>query len=71
MSLTDTAIRKSKSTEKPYKLSDQHGLYLLVQPKGGLLWRYGYRFNGKQRLLALGQYPVISLAEVRENEAKS
>ena len=71
MSLTDTAIRRSKPAEKPYKLSDQHGLFLLVQPKGGRLWRYGYRFNGKQRLLALGQYPVISLAEAREKHMEA
>lgn len=66
MELSDTAIRRSKPAEKPYKLSDQHGLYLLVKPSGSRLWQYGYRFEGKQKLLSLGQYPVRSLAAARE-----
>ena len=50
----------------PYKLSDEKGLYLLVQTSGGKLWRFDYRFNGKRKTLALGAYPDISLAQARE-----
>ncbi len=66
MPLTDTAIRKAKPQEKPFKISDSGGLYLLVQPSGSKWWRYKYRFAGKEKLLALGSYPETSLAEARE-----
>jgi integrase len=66
MPLTDTAIRKAKPKEKPFKISDSGGLYLLVQPSGSKWWRYKYRFAGKEKLLALGSYPETSLAEARE-----
>ncbi|MDZ7896286.1 MAG: integrase arm-type DNA-binding domain-containing protein [Sphingobium sp.] len=65
MVLTDTAIRKAKPKEKPYKVSDSQGLYLLVNPKGSKLWRVKYRMNGVERKLALGSYPEITLAEAR------
>ena len=61
MPLTDTAIRKAKPKDKPFKLSDSGGLYLLVQPSGSKWWRYKYRFAGKEKLLALGSYPETSL----------
>ena len=54
MRLSDTAIRKAKPKEKPFKLSDGGGLYLLVQPSGRKWWRYKYRFGGKEKLLTLG-----------------
>lgn len=63
--LTDTAIRKAKPKEKPYKVSDSQGLYLLVNPRGSKLWRVKYRMNGVERKLALGSYPEITLAEAR------
>lgn len=63
--LTDTAIRKAKPKEKPYKVSDSQGLYLLVNPRGSKLWRVKYRINGVERKLALGSYPEITLAEAR------
>ena len=66
MALTDTTIRKAKGTEKPYKLSDEKGLHLLVNPNGAKLWRVSYRFDGKQKTLALGAYPDVSLANARE-----
>lgn len=66
MKLSDTSIRKTKPREKAYKLFDGGGLYLEVAPTGGKLWRYQYRFAGKQKLLALGKYPDISLQEARE-----
>lgn len=65
MALTDTAIRNSKPTGKPYKVSDSQGLYLLVNPRGSKLWRVKYRMNGVERKLALGSYPEITLAEAR------
>jgi integrase len=66
MALSDTKIRSTKPTDKPYKLADGGGLYLLVTPSGGKLWRLKYRFDGKEKLLALGLYPDVSLALARE-----
>jgi integrase len=71
MALTDTAIRRSKSGDAPYKLFDSHGLYLLVKPSGGRLWRWKYRFDDKEKLMALGSYPELSLADARERQAKA
>ena len=65
MALTDTAIRNAKAKEKPYKVADSQGLYLLVNPRGSKLWRVKYRINGAERKLALGAYPEITLAEAR------
>lgn len=64
--LTDTRIRTAKSEAKPYKLTDAHGLHLLVNPTGSKLWQLRYRFEGKERLTAIGPYPDVSLAEARE-----
>lgn len=66
MSLTDVAIRNAEPKEKPYKISDGGGLYLLVQPSGGKLWREKYRYNGKEKSLSIGPYPRVTLAEARE-----
>ena len=63
--LTDTAIRNAKPGLKRVKLSDGGGLHLLIQPYGTKLWRLAYRFGGKQKLLAFGIYPAVSLAEAR------
>lgn len=73
MSLTNTAIKTARPKKKPYKLADEKGLYLLVEPKGGLLWRLKYRFNGKEKKLAIGIYPDIGLKEARDkrDEARS
>ncbi len=65
MPLTDTAIRNTKPKEKPYKLTDGRGLYLLVN-KSGKYFRWDYRFGGKRKTLALGVYPDVKLKEVRE-----
>lgn len=65
MPLTDIAIRQAKATEKPFKLSDGGGLHLLVTPTGGKLWRLAYRFDGKQRQLAFGGYPEVTLKDAR------
>jgi integrase len=64
--LTVTAINNAKPKDKPYKLSDEKGLYLFVQTNGSKLWRFDYRFQAKRKTLALGAYPDFSLAEVRE-----
>ncbi|WP_428334736.1 Arm DNA-binding domain-containing protein [Novosphingobium sp.] len=63
MALTDTAIRNAKPKEKPYKVTDSLGLYLLVNPRGGKLWRIKYRINGSERKLSVGAYPDITLSE--------
>lgn len=65
MSLTNVAIRNSKPDTKPYKMSDEKGLYLQVTSTGKY-WRMNYRFAGKQKTLAFGVYPDVSLAEARE-----
>lgn len=69
MALTDTAIRKATFAEKPYKIFDGRGLFLQVTPAGGKLWRWKYRFEGKEKLMPLGKYPQVGLAEVRERHA--
>jgi integrase len=65
MPLTDMKVLKAKSQGKQVTLFDGGGLFLLVTPSGGKLWRFKYRFDGKEKLLALGPYPEISLAEAR------
>jgi integrase len=64
--LSHTAIRRAKPTQKARKLFDAEGLYLLVVPTGGKWWRFKYRFAGKEKLLALGTYPEVTLKEARE-----
>lgn len=66
MALTDTAIRTAKPGEKPVKMFDDKGLFMLLTPSGGKLWRLKYRHGGKEKLLALGAYPAISLKQARE-----
>lgn len=66
MPLTDTAIRKTKKAAKPFKVADEKGLFLLVAPSGGKLWRMKYRFNGKEKLISFGSYPDVSLVRARE-----
>ncbi len=65
MVLTDTAIRNAKPADKPYKVTDSQGLYLLVNPRGSKLWRIKYRIDGVERKLSIGAYPEITLAEAR------
>jgi hypothetical protein len=66
MPLSDVAIRKAKPAAKPYKLADGAGLYLLLTPTGSKLWRWKYRVAGKEKLLALGVYPDVSLIAARD-----
>ncbi|WP_447874397.1 tyrosine-type recombinase/integrase [Serratia fonticola] len=65
MPLTDIKVRTSKPEEKQYKLTDGNGMHLLVHPNGSKYWRLQYRFGGKQKMLALGVYPDVSLADAR------
>ena len=70
--LTVVQIQALKLGERPYKVADHPGLYLLVQPSGTLLWRYRYRCCGVERKLSLGTFPEVSLAQARRkrDEAK-
>ena len=64
--LTDRHIRAAAPRERPYKLTDGNGLHLAIQPGGSRLWRYRYELpGGKERVLALGAYPEVSLADAR------
>ena len=71
MPLTDTAIKKAKPGDKPVKLSDGKGMYLLVNPTGSKLWRWKYRVLGKEKVMSLGAYPDVSLAQAREGVDKA
>ena len=66
MNLSDTKIRNTKAGEKQLKLFDSGGLFLLVTPQGSKLWRLKYRHDRKEKLLSLGSYPEISLADARQ-----
>lgn len=66
MALTDTAIRTAKPREKLYRMADSQGLCLEVTTSGGKLWRLRYRFEGKAKMLSLGSYPAVTLAQARE-----
>jgi integrase len=66
MALTAIQIKNTKATDKPLKLADGGGLYLLVQPNGAKYWRLDYRFAGKRKTLAVGVYPDVSLSDARE-----
>jgi hypothetical protein len=72
MTLDDLTIRNTKPAEKPFKLSDERGLFLLINPCGSKLWRFKYRFAGKEQLLALGAYPEVTLktARAKRDEAR-
>jgi integrase len=71
MALTDIAIRAAKPKEKQYKLSDSAGLYILIKPNGSKYWRMKYRIAGKEKLLSIGTYPLITLSEAREEASKA
>ncbi|TXS96197.1 DUF4102 domain-containing protein [Parahaliea maris] len=66
MPLTATQVEKAKPQERPFKLADGGGLYMLVSPKGSKYWRYDYRYAGKRKTLALGTYPDVSLKAARQ-----
>jgi len=66
MSLSDTAIRNAKPTNKAFKIYDEQGLFIQIMPSGGKWWRFKFRFNGKENLISLGTYPEVSLKTARE-----
>lgn len=66
MALTDTAVRNAKPGQKPVKLADEKGLFLLINPNGTKYWRQKYRIGGKEKLLAHGVYPDVGLKDARE-----
>jgi integrase len=68
-SLSDAAVRNAKAKPKAYKMSDGEGLFLLIMPSGSKYWRMKYFFGVKEKLLALGVYPEVSLADARERHA--
>ena len=69
--LSDMKVQKAKSKDKPVTLFDGGGLFLMVTPTGGKLWRFKYRYDGKQKLLALGAYPKISLLDARQKREEA
>jgi hypothetical protein len=69
--LNDTKIRNAEPRERDYELTDFDGLYLLVCKNGSKLWRFAYRFEGKQKQIALGHYPAVTLAEARDRRDAS
>ena len=64
--MSDTRLRQAKPAEKPYKLYDSGGLYAIINPNGGKWWRLKYKFEGKEKTVALGTCPSISLKQARE-----
>lgn len=70
MALTDTEIKRAKPAAESYRMADGGNLFLLVTPSGGKLWRWAYRFEGKQKLMTFGKYPDVSLARARERHAQ-
>jgi integrase len=71
MPLTDTTVRAIKPVAKPQKVADGGGLYLFVTPNGTKAWRLAYRYNGKQKSLSLGLYPVVTLGEARNRRERA
>lgn len=67
--LTDTEIRKAKPRDTSYNLTDGLGLFVLVTPAGGKLWRWKYRFEGAGKQMSYGRYPELSLAAARERHS--
>jgi integrase len=70
MGLTDTVIRKAKLKSGAYRLSDGGGLYLWITPAGGKLWRWKYRFDGREKLMSFGGYPDVPLSLARERHGE-
>jgi len=70
--LTETRIRAAKPREKPYKLFDERGLYMLVNPDGSRWWRFKYALEKREKGISLGVYPDVPLKRARErrNEAR-
>ncbi len=65
MALTDIKVRRTKPSDKPFKLTDGQDMHLLINPNGTTYWRLQYRFDSKQKILAIGIYLAVSLGEAR------
>lgn len=66
MPLTTSELERLKPRDKDYAISDSKGLRAIVTNKGSIYWRFNYRFEGKQKTLAVGVYPKVSLSEARK-----
>jgi integrase len=71
MALSDAKVRNAKPQRKPYKINDGEGMFLLVASSGSKYWRFKYHYGGKEKLLALGVYPEVSLSDARERRAQA
>ena len=71
MALTDVAIRNAKPAARPFKMGDARGLYLLVTPAGGKLWRLKYRLESREKSLAMGTYPEVTLSDARKRREEA
>lgn len=71
MALTDVKVKTAKPKDKPYKLADGGGMYLLINANGSKYWRMKYRFAGKEKMLSIGVYPDVSLADAREKRSEA
>jgi integrase len=71
MKLTDVQVKNAKPMDKKYKLADGGGLYLLVSPNGSKLWHWKYRVVGKEKLMAFGPYPEVTIAKARDLHSKA
>ncbi len=69
--LSDAEIEAARPGDKSFKLYDGYGLYLQIKPNGSKLWRYNYRFKGKQNQISLGKYPDVSLSNARQKRIES
>jgi len=70
VALSDTEIKRAKAKQKVDSIRDSGGLYLWITPAGGKLWRWAYRYDGKEKLMSLGKYPDVSLALARERHGE-
>ena len=71
MALNNTQVKNAKPEARPYKLADGEGMYLHVQPNGGKYWRLKYRHGGKEKVLAIGTYPALSIVDARKRREKA
>lgn len=71
MALTDVKVKTAKPKEKPYKPADGGGMYLLINANGSKYWRMKYRFASKEKMLSIGVYPDVTLADAREKRSEA
>ena len=71
MALTDIKVKTAKPKDKPYKLADGGGMYLLINTNGSKYWRMKYRFAGKEKMRSIGVYPDVTLADAREKRSEA